>query len=144
MPIRGINHLTLAVRDLDRSLRFYVDVLGCRLRARWARGAYLQAGSLWLCLEIDPRAGSPAFDDSHVALSVDAADFDALAQTLCAGAASLWKENRSEGESLYVLDPDGHKLEIHVGDLQSRLASCRAMPYEGMTFFDDGPRDADV
>jgi catechol 2,3-dioxygenase-like lactoylglutathione lyase family enzyme len=139
MSIRGINHVTLAVRDLNRSLRFYVNVLGCRLRARWTRGAYLQAGSLWLCLEVDARAGSPALDDSHVAFSVDAADFDPLTRTLCAVAASLWKENRSEGKSLYVLDPDDHKLEIHVGDLQSRLASCRENPYEGMTFFDDGP-----
>lgn len=26
--------------------------------------------------------------------------------------AEVWKENKSEGQSLYILDPDGHKLEI--------------------------------
>jgi catechol 2,3-dioxygenase-like lactoylglutathione lyase family enzyme len=137
MPIRGINHVTVAVRDLDRSLHFYVDLLGCRPRARWARGAYLEAGSLWLCLELDARAGSAQIDDSHVALSVDAAEFAVIAQTIRAEGTTLWKENRSEGDSLYFLDPDGHKLEIHVGDLRTRLESCRERPYEGMELLDE-------
>lgn len=137
MPVRGISHVTLAVRDLDRSLRLYVDLLGCRPRARWARGIYLEAGALWLCLELDARAGAPQTEDSHVAFSVEATEFALMAQTLRAAGTTVWKENRSEGDSLYFLDPDGHKLEIHVGDLRTRLQSCRARPYDGMVFFDE-------
>ena len=33
-----LNHLTLAVTDLPRSLDFYTQVLGCRLHARWDGG----------------------------------------------------------------------------------------------------------
>ncbi|MCV4861229.1 hypothetical protein OFB63_34790, partial [Escherichia coli] len=47
-----------------------------------------------------------------------------------------WKDNRSEGASYYFLDPDGHKLELHVGNLAQRLAACRERPYKGMVFFD--------
>ncbi|HEX5514181.1 MAG TPA: glutathione transferase, partial [Gammaproteobacteria bacterium] len=47
----------------------------------------------------------------------------------------IWKDNKSEGDSLYFLDPDGHKLEIHVGDLESRLAALREKPYEGLQLF---------
>jgi catechol 2,3-dioxygenase-like lactoylglutathione lyase family enzyme len=137
MPVRGINHITLCAQDLDRSLRFYVEVLGCRLRARWARGAYLQAGPLWLCLELDPRADARQIDDSHVAFSVQPSEFASLAQAIRASGAAIWKDNRSEGDSLYFQDPDGRKLEIHVGDLDTRLRSCREDPYGGMRFFDD-------
>ncbi|HBP6801995.1 LysR family transcriptional regulator [Pseudomonas aeruginosa] len=48
----------------------------------------------------------------------------------------VWKQNRSEGDSFYFLDPDGHRLEAHVGDLRSRLAACRQAPYAGMRFAD--------
>jgi catechol 2,3-dioxygenase-like lactoylglutathione lyase family enzyme len=128
MAISGINHLTLAVRDLDRALGFYVDGLGCRLRARWDRGAYLEAGGLWLCLELDVEARAWN-DDTHIAFSVTPSELETLAV-----GAPVWKENRSEGASRYILDPDGHKLELHVGDLASRLHACRERPYAGMVF----------
>lgn len=68
---------------------------------------------------------------------VDPAEFAGIAQTIRASGATLWKENRSEGDSIYFLDPDGHKLEIHVGDLRSRLESCRDRPYQRMELFDE-------
>lgn len=54
----------------------------------------------------------------------------------CAHGVREWKQNRSEGDSFYFLDPDGHRLEAHVGDLRSRLAACRQAPYAGMRFAD--------
>ncbi|WFE73414.1 VOC family protein [Roseinatronobacter sp. S2] len=126
--ITGVNHVTLVVADLPRSVRFYCDVLGCELRAQWAQGAYLDAGTLWLCLEHgDPDART---DDTHLALSCPPDDFSALAQRIASNARQ-WKENRSEGESVYFLDPDGHKLELHLGDLASRLAHYRNSPPDG-------------
>jgi catechol 2,3-dioxygenase-like lactoylglutathione lyase family enzyme len=105
--------------------------------ARWKRGAYLAAGELWVCLSVDEAAGSMAVGgSSHVAFSVDEAGFGALRERILAAGAREWKANRSEGESLYFLDPDGHRLEIHVGDLRSRIEACRKMPYEGMEIFE--------
>jgi catechol 2,3-dioxygenase-like lactoylglutathione lyase family enzyme len=134
--ISGLNHVTLAVGDLARSILFYRDVLGFRLRAEWTDGAYLEAGSLWLCLSVDPVARTwPHPDYTHIALDVAAEDFDLLAQEI-RDAAVIWKENSSEGPSLYFLDPDGHKLELHVGSLASRLAHYRAHPVEGRKILD--------
>lgn len=143
--IRGLNHLTLAVSDLDRSLVFYRDLLGLRVRALWPAGAYLEAGALWLCLSVDPEGrGTDCLkpdcqnvrtDYTHVAFDVAAGDFAELAQRVRA-AAPEWKKNRSEGESLYIVDPDGHRLELHVGSLESRLADYRSRRLPGMVVYD--------
>lgn len=133
--VLGLNHLTLAVGDLGRSIGFYREALGCVLRAEWAEGAYLAAGPLWLCLSLDPQARTgPHPDYTHVAFDVDEASFDALAPILRARAV-IWKENRSEGRSLYFLDPDGHKLELHVGSLESRLAAYRDRADSGVVIY---------
>lgn len=133
MRVTGLNHLTFAVSDLDRSVAFYRDLLGCDLRAVWATGAYLEAGSLWLCLSVDQAArDAPHPDYTHVAFSVEAGDFEALSARVRA-AARVWKDDRSEGASLYFLDPDGHRLELHVGSLESRLQDYRDHPELGVT-----------
>ncbi len=122
--IRGLNHLTLAVRDVDRAVAFYRDVLGFDVVKTWPEGAYLTAGTLWLCLSRDPLArDAPHPDYTHAAFDVRAEDFEQASQRIRSSGATVWKENRSEGASLYFLDPDGHKLELHVGSLESRLAA---------------------
>lgn len=131
--ITGLNHLTFAVSDLDRSVAFYRDLLGCELKAIWAEGAYLSAGDLWLCLSLDPEARrGPHADYTHAAFSVDADAFEVLSDRVRETAA-IWKADRSEGPSLYFLDPDGHRLELHVGTLASRLAHYRRHPETGVT-----------
>ena len=132
--LHGLNHLTLATGDLDSSVAFYVDLLGCRPRVRWARGAYLTLGDLWLCLSCDPP--QPARDYSHVAFGISPEQFPAFCARLRAAGVVEWTKNSSEGDSLYLLDPDGHRLEIHAGNLDSRLASLRQQPYEGLIWFD--------
>lgn len=135
--ITGINHVTLAVRDLAASLHFYTEVLGCRLLARWPRGAYLAAGELWLALILDARAREgPLPEYTHVAFHVPAAHFEAAAARIRGAGATVWQDNRSEGASLYFLDPTGHKLEIHATDLAERLRTARLAPWEGLEFCD--------
>jgi catechol 2,3-dioxygenase-like lactoylglutathione lyase family enzyme len=135
--LSGLNHLTLTVQDLERSLDFYSSLLGFRVHARWHSGAYLSLGELWLCLSQDPnRSSTPAPDYTHYAFSISQDKFSIFSGRLLDHGVVEWKKNRSEGESVYFLDPDGHKLEVHVGDLDSRLAQCRSSPYEGMRFFD--------
>lgn len=134
--VSGINHLTLAVRDLERSFDFYTRVVGLEPIVKWAQGAYLLAGDDWICLSLDHETRSgPLPEYTHVAFSVDAEVFAGCARSILEQGATVWKENRSEGDSLYFLDPDGHKLEIHSGNLESRLAELRKSPYEGLEWY---------
>ncbi|MEM7119777.1 MAG: VOC family protein [Pseudomonadota bacterium] len=131
--IRGINHITLSISDLDRSITFYTDVLGCGLVARWDDGCYLEAGALWLALVVEDSVRStPLPEYTHMAFDVAAADFSATADRVRQSGATVFQDNSTEGASLYFLDPDGHKLELHVGSLTTRLDAMRREPWDGL------------
>jgi catechol 2,3-dioxygenase-like lactoylglutathione lyase family enzyme len=113
---------------------------GLTLHARWNTGAYLTCGDLWVCLSYDEaRQYVPPqeSDYTHYAFTVAEADFEPFSQRLEQAGVTVWKQNKSEGASFYFLDPDGHKLELHVGSLAARLAACREKPYAGMVFTSD-------
>lgn len=119
--ISGINHITLAVRDTETSFDFYRNILGFKPLCRWHKGAYFLVGKLWFCLNYDEQT-QVANDYTHIAFNVSNDDFDELRSKILANKVKIFKNNQSEGDSLYFLDPDGHKLEIHVGDWQTRIA----------------------
>ena len=120
--ITGLNHLTLAVSSLDRSIAFYSELLGFSIRMRGPSSAYLEAGTLWLALVLDSAMRNdplPAY--SHTAFSIASAELPLLAQKLTNAGVARWQES-DRPDSFYFLDPDGHKLELHCGDLRTRLA----------------------
>lgn len=137
--IRGLNHLTLAVSDLEISFDFYTSALGLSPVARWESGAYLLAGEDWITLIEDPAAGRNIQtlrpDYTHAAFTVAPEDFEAVSRRVLDAGASLWQNNSTEGASLYFLDPDGHKLELHASGLAARLAADRENPPPEMRFY---------
>jgi len=136
--IRGINHITITVKELERSFVFYKDMLGFKPLMKHAKGAYFLAGDLWFCLDLDPTTQkAPLPEYTHFAFTVEQKDFQTLSEKLKNHNVKIWKENKSEGDSIYFLDPDGHKLEIHVGNWQSRIQSAKENPWnDSLEFFE--------
>ncbi|MFD2167610.1 fosfomycin resistance glutathione transferase [Thalassotalea euphylliae] len=132
--ISGVNHITIAVNDLAESFHFYTHYLSMKPQAKWRTGAYLTLGDLWFCLSVDN--AKPSEDYSHIALTVASEHFPLVKKRLESVNVVQWKQNTSEGHSFYFLDPKGHKLELHVGSLASRLASLKQAPYEGLELFE--------
>jgi len=131
--ITGLNHLTLAVSDLDRSTAFYSELLGFSVRMRGPSSAYLESGTLWLALVLDSSARrGPLPEYSHAAFSVSAAELPQLARRLTSAGVMSWQKSERE-DSFYFVDPDGHKLELHSGGLQGRLAARAALREPGVT-----------
>nr|WP_301339354.1 FosG/FosC2-related fosfomycin resistance glutathione transferase [Vibrio sp. Y20_XG_PY13] len=130
--ISGLNHITIAVCDLERSLGFYRDILGFTAHVKWDNGVYLSVGELWFCLSLDEPC--PKSDYTHIAFDIEPSEFEVFAKRVTSLGVKVWKENRSEGQSLYILDPDGHRLEIHSGSLQSRLESLSKKTYSGLVW----------
>ncbi len=120
-----MNHITLAVADIERSFAFYRDVLGLKPLVKWDRGAYFLVGDdagdgFWFCLNVDSkRIPNPCY--THYAFTVSPEEFEQLSAKITNSGAQVFKDNTSPGDSLYFLDPDDHKLEIHVGGWQERV-----------------------
>lgn len=131
--LNGINHITIAVNDLEESFYFYVNILGMVPHAKWHRGAYLSLNQLWFCLSLDK--ASPSQDYCHLAFDVSDFNFEIAKEKIFSSGAKQWKQNKSEGNSLYFLDPNDHKLELHVGSLTNRLESLKITPYDGLQLF---------
>ena len=127
MPINRLNHAVLYVRDIDRSLEFYRDVLGFRTISMLPEGfhgaAFLQApGStndhdLGLfaigAAAADSGAGRSTVGLYHLAWEVDTlSDLVDLAAKLTAAGALVGSSDHSTTKSLYAKDPDGIELEI--------------------------------
>lgn len=130
--ITGTNHITFSVADLNASIAFYRDLLGMKLHVFWDAGAYLTAGDTWICLSLGQP--EPARDYTHVAFSVSEAGLLELRAKVIEAGVVEWKQNTSEGGSVYLLDPDGHQLELHSGTLGTRLAELESMPYKGLVW----------
>lgn len=136
--LSGINHIMLSVAEVERSFVFYRDILGFRPLCRHARGAYFLCGNDWICISLKENYSvNPNPDYSHLAFSVSSRDFPILAQRIITSGAKIFQDNESEGASLYFCDPDGHQLEIHVGDYHSRINSKKINPgsWQDVEFF---------
>ena len=126
--LREIDHVVLRVVDLERMLRFYVDVLGCAPERRDdAIGlVQLRAGrSLVDLVPVDGllgRAGGapPGAEGrnlDHVCFRVDPFDAAAIRRTLeAAGVQAGPVEQRygaeGSGPSIYLRDPEGNVVEL--------------------------------
>lgn len=128
--ITSMNHITLGVTNIDKSFAFYRDVLELKPLVKWDKGAYFLVGEstmnvlgsgFWFCLNVDEkRIPNPCY--THYAFTVPETNFDTMVEKIIASGCTTFKENTSPGKSLYFLDPDGHKLEIHVGTSEMRIA----------------------
>jgi catechol 2,3-dioxygenase-like lactoylglutathione lyase family enzyme len=134
--ITGMNHITLAVKDIKKSFEFYHQVLGLKPLCCWDKGAYFLVGDFWFCLNVDDKREVNSCY-THYAFSVSASDFQTMSEKIITSGAIVFKENTSPGESLYFLDPDGHKLEIHASDWQTRILTKKAEPghWTGIEWF---------
>jgi catechol 2,3-dioxygenase-like lactoylglutathione lyase family enzyme len=136
--IKGINHITLSVQNLERSFDFYRNTLGFRALMKNKKSAYFLAGDLWFCIEEDPETRLQALPEyTHIALTVDQKDFISYTLKLKQAGLITFKENKSEGDSFYFLDLDGHKLEIHVGNWKSRIEEYKKRSKTDFQFFEE-------
>jgi catechol-2,3-dioxygenase len=118
--LRRLQHLVLWVSDVERSVRFYRDVLGFEVKSRRPRAAFLRIpGSPDdHHLGLFEQTGVPPPDERvarmyHAAWEVgEVADLVRARQRLIQAGALVGSSDHGMSLSLYAKDPDGLEFEI--------------------------------
>jgi glyoxylase I family protein len=126
--LRALDHIVLRVRDVQRMMAFYIDVLGCTMeRQQDELGLYqVRAGSSLIdFVTLDGKLGraggagpgSEGRNLDHFCLRIDPFDLEAIRAHLRAhGVADGESGSRygaeGEGPSIYLKDPEGNMIEL--------------------------------
>ena len=113
----AVDHVSFMADDLDESMKFYVDLLGCEPVPRpdfGFRGAWLQLGAAQVHLLERNRPGphdgkGPSGFANHVAFSVG--DYDATLTQLRAVGLEV-REGGNGIRQMFVHDPAGNVIEL--------------------------------
>ena len=122
-PKVRIGHVHLKVADLERSLRFYRDVLGFELIQRYGSGAaFVSAGgyhhhiglNTWESLGgSPPPSGSTGLFHLAILYPTRVALGDALHRVLAADIPLDGASDHGVSEALYFRDPDNNGVELY-------------------------------
>ncbi|MGI8332447.1 VOC family protein [Actinomadura scrupuli] len=124
MPITRMNHAVLYVRDVERAVAFYREVLGFRAVAEIpGRAAFLQAaastndhdlGLFQIGAEAaDSAAGRGMVGLYHLAWEVDTLDeLERIGAALAERGALVGASDHGATKALYAKDPDGLEFEV--------------------------------
>jgi ureidoacrylate peracid hydrolase len=110
---RGLAHMLLKVTDIDRSARFYVDLLGFKVRAAkpLADGRPFVPFEQGIALTTGGTSGSPQID--HIAFK--ATNVRTIAARLKTAHVKFDRDLHDGiyGLTIYVFDPDDNMIELY-------------------------------
>lgn len=119
--VQHLDHVAITVTDVERSARWYGEVLGLERRHEEVWGGYplmMCAGET--CIALFPPDGTLSERPSnrttismrHFAFRVDRENFTAAQERLGETGISFTFEGHEICHSIYFADPDGHRVEL--------------------------------
>jgi catechol 2,3-dioxygenase len=129
MQVKELGHVVLFVRDLEKSVHFYHDILGFKPIEGVSNrqgAAMFSSGRTHhelLLIEVGPNAPLPSRGRRaglyHIGLKIgDSLDElrAAKAELQAAGVPIVGQSDHNVSKSLYLLDPDGNEIEVFIDD----------------------------
>ena len=133
MSVEGISHITLLVKDLERSANLIMSVLDAEQvyssdsrQFSLSKEKFFIIGGVWLALM--EGSSLPERTYNHIAFKIPASEYDIFKKRLKAAGAECREDRarvKGEGASLYFYDFDNHLFELHTGTLEERLERYR-------------------
>ena len=126
VQLEGIDHVALAVRDVERSAQWYIEVLGFEHRHKDAWDGvptFIGKGTTAIALfplRHESRSTSPSRGGVrmlHLAFRADRKNFLAAQRELKERGIKFEFQDHEISHSIYFHDPDGHELEITTYEL---------------------------
>ena len=121
MPkVEGVLHFTIPVKDLDRSEKFYADILGFTKIARTERIVFMRAGDDFFNLTYSENPitqNAAGRHEIHSAFIGVPHIYEDLRKSLPEKGVEIFKEEDRRagvfvGRSAYIRDPDGNVIEF--------------------------------
>jgi catechol 2,3-dioxygenase-like lactoylglutathione lyase family enzyme len=124
MKLEGIDHVAMGVPDIERSAKWYIDVLGFeRLHEGMWNGVPTFIGKGSTGIALFPASHAPKSSAHreirmlHLAFRADRENFLASRRELQKRGIKFEFQDHEISHSIYFRDPDGHQLEITTYDL---------------------------
>jgi catechol 2,3-dioxygenase-like lactoylglutathione lyase family enzyme len=113
LQVSGIDHVVLHVADLERSRRFYTDVLGFAVAHEFPGHSFLRCGTQMVGIFAHDGELHPRTEMNHLALQLEAGDYEHTTAVLrTAGIEVMGRPG--DDHCIYFNDPDGHRLQLLV------------------------------
>lgn len=113
----ALDHVVLRVQDMERSLQFYTQVLGCNEERRVNEIGLVQLRAGSALIDLIPATEDPqsAPNMDHFCIRVrpfDPARLKNYLQAYASGEVEQRYGAQGMGQSLYINDPDGNVVEL--------------------------------
>lgn len=127
--IRGISHITLIVRDVDKTAALLQAIFDAKVvyssedkQFSLSREVFFLINDIWLCIMEGEAHLARSYN--HIAFQISDADYAFYRSKVIASGVELRPERsrvEGEGRSIYFYDYDNHLFELHTGTLAERL-----------------------
>jgi catechol 2,3-dioxygenase-like lactoylglutathione lyase family enzyme len=108
--IQQLNHVTVFVRDVPKSVRFYQELLGLSVLTEQSPGINLQAGTGFVGIYPAPASTPPSVN--HFCLGMKNFNADAVLKQLTDRGVQANIRMRGETKELYFNDPDNIRVQL--------------------------------
>jgi catechol 2,3-dioxygenase-like lactoylglutathione lyase family enzyme len=108
--VKQLNHVSIFVPDVQKSVRFYQDLLGMPVLTQQSPGVNLNAGAGFVGIYPSPRAGSGSIN--HFCLGIENFDADATLKRLTDRGVKANIRLRGDTKELYFDDPDNIRVQL--------------------------------